>query len=95
MMNDIVLQSTEFINRPQGTSTFGWRIYDNYSQAYDNSLDSLVVDDLVLLQLALDSEDNNVVDMLDFLHEHGQKIEINGTIYSWDEIKRLMVWDKE
>ena len=91
-MNRITLQSTEFINHPQGTNTYGWRIYDTYGAVYDNTLDHIIIDNFELLKITLDSDLPQVVDMLSFLHEHGGGLEINGAWYDWNEIKHL--WDE-
>lgn len=88
-MNCITLQATKFVNLPQGDETIGWRMYDNHGQTYDNTLESLVTEDLELLKIALESTDQQVLDMLSMMQEISKGIEINGNFYDWDQVKHL------
>jgi hypothetical protein len=90
MSSTVCLQATEFVNKPQGTKTFGYRIYDDCDQMYDNNLEIMIDDDLELLQYALTSDNSRILDMLSFLVEETQcGMEINGQWYEWDKIKQL------
>ncbi len=86
-MNRVCLQATKFVNHPQKTETFGYRIYDEYAQVYDNTLESLPDDDLDLLREAMKSDNVQVTDMIDFAITRG--IEINGEWYEWEKISHL------
>ena len=91
MSNQVNIQTTIFQNHPNGGQTKGFRIYDGYGQAYDNTWDSIPDDDLEILAQVLESDDQTVVEMLDFLMEHDKGICINNEHYAWDRIKHL--WD--
>lgn len=88
-MNRITLQPTEFINHPQKSITYGYRMYDDYSQTYYNSWKSIPDNDLEILRLALKNGDNISQNMFGFILEHGCGIFIGNEWYNWNKIKHL------
>ena len=88
-MHSVSLQLTKFVNMPQGSETFGYRIYDDYGQSYDNTHECLIEDDLELLGNVMDSGDETATAILDFLLENAKGITINDNWYEWDEIRHL------
>jgi hypothetical protein len=91
-MNMITLQATKFVNMPSGEETFGYRMYDNHGQAYNNTLEKIPEDDLELLEIVMQSDEIQISDMLDFLLEYAKGLYINGEWYNWCDIKHL--WNK-
>jgi len=71
------------------------KVWDNYAEgSADCSADGLVdiEDELSILQFCKDyaSEDSKAVcDVIDSLYEYEKGVNINGTFYSWDEIKHI------
>lgn len=90
-MNRITLQATVFENRPQGTKTVGYRIYDSHGKAYSNTLQALPDDDLELLRIAMDYGDETTQDMIGFCLEYEVGLYIGDEWYEWDQIKHLFV----
>jgi hypothetical protein len=68
-----------------GETSFGFKIYDEHVQTYDNLSEIMIEDDLDLLEYALQSNDI-VKDILKTVKENKESITINGQIYSWKEI---------
>lgn len=88
-MNIITLQPTTFIDHPTGDKTYGYRIYDDYGQTYDNTWATMLDDDLDMLRQVMDCGDQIAQNMIEFMIEQGNGLYIGGTWYSWDEIKHL------
>ncbi len=88
-MNKVTIQPTIFENHPQGTKTFGCRIYDDHGQAYLNTWESIPVDDMVILEKAIDGGDETADAMFDFLLEHCHGIYIGNQWYEWGQIRHL------
>lgn len=88
-MNTVTLQPTEFINQQMGSSTFGFRMYDDEGQTYDNTWDSIPDNNLEILALAMQSDDWQVIDMLSLLLKYKKGLYIGKTWYEWDQIKHL------
>lgn len=88
-MNRATLQATVFENRPQGDKTYGYRIYDDYANAYNNILESIPDDDLELLTIAIDSEDPVIVGIIESCLENQDGLYIGDEWYGWDQIKHL------
>lgn len=82
----ICLNTTEF-NRYDGV-TYGFTIYDNYGNNYDNTMEAIENDDIRLLQYAIEHGDENTQEFIDHIQEHECGIQINGTWYDWDEISK-------
>ncbi len=94
-MNKPVLQATIFTNHPQCDGSFGWRIYDDEGQAYDNTLtaEQMTGGDLELLKIALKSLDECAAGIFAWMQEHEEGMHIGSTYYQWDQIKHL--WSDE
>jgi hypothetical protein len=90
MSNRVTITSTKFVNIKEGSDTLGFRMYDDEGQQYDNTWESIPDNDLDVLAKVKDESDNKeVVAMLDFIQEVESGISIDGTWYDWDEIKHL------
>ena len=85
MSNRVHVQRTRFTNLvlqklPSGElcleddrESFGFRIYDDFDQAYCNTLNAkdLVCSDATFLKLIEESADDNMRDMISFALDHG------------------------
>ena len=78
------------------TTTYGIKVYDEYSKGYDNLLDAkdfkkLNKDskDLEVLEYAINSDDEQIKEMMESLKDSEHGVNVNGTWYDWDEIKEL------
>lgn len=86
-MSKICLQATEF--RRINGSTFGFCMYDEHAQAYDNLSESLIEDDIELLKYAYQGHsgvNDEISGMFNHIKESKCGIEINGEWYDWDDI---------
>ena len=81
------LVATEFKNTVEGTSTFGFRLYDSYGKTYGNGSSVPIEGDLALLEYALTDMDEETKLAFDNIKEMQNGLNINGTWYDWDEIK--------
>jgi hypothetical protein len=88
-MNKVTIQPTIFENHPQGTKTFGYRMYDDYGQTYLNTWESIPDDDIDILTMIIDSEDEIEVAMINHLLDRCQGLFIGDEWYEWDQIKHL------
>lgn len=86
MSNSVNLVATKFVSAT-GEETFGFRMYDNYGDVYDNLAESLITDEIELLEYAKNADYREVRDMLDSVVENETGMNINGVWYDWDEIK--------
>ena len=91
-MNRVTLQATTFVNEPQSHKNYGYRIYDDHDQAYDNTFESPITDDLELLAKAMESSNDTVAETLNFVAKNETGLCINDNWYEWDDIKHL--WDE-
>ncbi len=87
MSNRIVIEPTKFIGTKSGYESYGIRVYDSMTQAYDNSWDEIPDDDMEILKKTMDSQNSSIESMFELPPLDG--IEIGGNWYSWDEIKNL------
>ena len=88
MSNPVTLISTTFnSHRVRGSITHGFRLYDNETKCYDNNSESLITDDMELLEYALGCGDLDAKSIFEFMKETEKGITINDTYYEWDEIK--------
>jgi len=90
MSNIVTIEPTEFIDVRSGNKSYGYRIYDAYGCHYDNSLESIPDDDLELLGLVSQSEDNGILDILDFMSEHKKGVMIGDIWYDYSQIEHLI-----
>ncbi len=92
MSDKVNLVTTEFRDF-SGTSK-GFRIYDENCQAYDNVSEILIEDDMELLRYAYINHigvDDEISQMLKSVVEKEDEVVINGTTYTWDQIKPLII----
>jgi len=87
MSNHVVIQPTEFKNIPQGTSTLGVRIYDNYGVSYDNTWKSIPDDDLEIFKMCIDLECG--LPFFEYILEHNASVSIGDVLYDWEQIKHF------
>ena len=93
-MNRVCLVATKFTDIATARAeTYGFRLYDDHGQNYDNTAESPITDDLELLKWALEmhpiKEDSDMSDCLNEVAVNKKGMEINGQWYDWDEIKHL------
>jgi hypothetical protein len=88
-MNQINIEPTRFESVRTGDVTYGVRVYDSYANAYDNLWESIPDDDLEVFALVRDSDNDQIVAMIDFLLEHQNGCYIGGEWYEWEQIKHL------
>ena len=86
---DVTIQPTEFTNVRSGEVTYGVRVYDDQGQAYDDIWDDIPDDDMDVLHRVLESEDHDIVEMLEFVAEHKKGIHIGEEWYKWNEIESV------
>ena len=91
MSNQVCLMSTEF--KDVDGVTYGFRLYDDYANVYDNNAESFIEDDMKLLQFAVNASKDNpqAQEVFNYLLEHKKGIDINKTWYDWDEINHIVV----
>jgi len=91
MSNYLTIEPTRFTNVRTGDSTVGVRVYDEYIQAYDNTLISIPDDDMDLLELVLEAHHSGgeIGEALDSVREDEKCLFIGGLRYEWDEVKHL------
>jgi hypothetical protein len=88
MSNHVMLTATTFINHAEGgTKTYGYRLYDDYGQTYNNTLEK-IDDDLELLAAVVRDEPAGY--MFDYMNENKRGLSINGTWYDYEEIEHLI-----
>ena len=92
MSNRVSIEATKFVNT-DGTETYGFRMYDDYAQLYNNIADSniMYMDDLVLFDYVLERSDDVSGEMFSFCHEENKGMYINGTWHDYDELKERFV----
>jgi hypothetical protein len=88
MSSPVTLVATTFTPTSAPLSnTYGFRIYDGYSQRYDNNAKAPITDDMKLLEYARSIHCDDIKAMLDFVKEEHTGMEINCQWYDYDEIK--------
>jgi len=95
MANKITIQPTQFIDLRSGESSFGYRIYDEYSCVYNNILysnkEAVPSDDLdFLADIAKNPFNKEMREMLEFVVDYKQGIFIGDAWYEWKIIKDIM-----
>lgn len=95
-MNTVRIEPTKFVDVRDGIETFGYRIFDSYGSAYDNTLKSTNVlpstqeDDLELLKIVVENDNDVIQDMLEHLVETENGLEIGVAYYSFEKIKHII-----
>jgi hypothetical protein len=94
MSNRVNLVSTKFVNTKQGNATYGFRMYDDEEQEYDNTWSMIPEDDLDVFKKVLEESDNlGVMAMLDFLDSNKEGIYIDSNWYEWEQIEHFFKMD--
>lgn len=88
MSNRITIEPTKFIDVRSGHITFGVRVFDDYGQSYDNTWNSIPLDDLDVLKQVMASDDVVIIAMLDHVKENQLGVYID-EYYTWDKIEHL------
>jgi hypothetical protein len=89
-MNTVCIEPTKFISARSGNESFGYRIYDDNAQAYDNTWDAIPDDDMAVLRLVAESDNEEVQAMLSFVAENQKSIQIGGEFYAFEDIQALL-----
>ncbi len=88
MYQFFVIQPTQFVDLPSGELSLGVRIYDGFTQNYDNTWDSIPDDDFEILKLCLKNE--QFEDLFNCLRESESGIYIGKEWYCWSDIKEIV-----
>ncbi|MBI3415891.1 MAG: hypothetical protein HY043_11365 [Verrucomicrobia bacterium] len=92
-MNRVCIEPTKFTDLRSGGESFGWRAFDDYSQAYDGSWSKadMPEDDVVFLKRVLaTSEDKALWAMVDFCSDFRQGIHVGDNFVDWPELSPLL-----
>ena len=91
MSSNLHIEPTQFTNVRNGNVTYGFRLYDDYVTAYDNTWDSIPDDDLDVLETVLQEHDHGdeVNIALDSVREQQNGLYIGNEWYSWDQVKNI------
>jgi len=92
MSNRVSIEATKFVNT-DGSETYGFRMYDDYAQLYNNCADSniMYMDDLDLFDYVLERSDDVSGGMFGFCHEENKGMYINGSWHDYDAIKDRLI----
>jgi hypothetical protein len=92
MSNRVTITTTEFKNVRESpkSKTYGFRMYDDEGQIYDNAWDSIPKTDMEVLKKVNEECASDVLDMLDFVRDNETGIYVDGNWYEWDEIKDIL-----
>lgn len=87
MSNPLTIKRTAFTDF-EGTD-YGYRVYDNYDNKYDNNYDAPVTDDdLKLIQVVMDDHPDFFETMSEPFGERG--VYVDAEYYTHDQIKHLL-----
>lgn len=90
----VCLVRTKFEDLRTGNATFGWRLYDNYANTYNNffTQEDIPDDDIELLEMAVrDAVTNeNVRQFFNWIIEEKDSIDIDDETYTFDQIKETL-----
>jgi hypothetical protein len=92
MSNIVNIIRTKFIDIKSGEESLGYRIYDDYASAYNNTIEGKIPDDDGELLRLVSNEGNDVQrEMLHWALEHG--IDIDDTFYEAKEVQEMLGQD--
>lgn len=92
-MNRVYIEPTKFTDLRCSEESFGWRAFDDYAQAYDNTWrkGDMLVDDLAFLKRVLEtSDDETLWAMLDFCGDSQRGVHVGDTLIDWAELSLLL-----
>jgi len=95
-MNRIYIEPTKFTDMRSGAESFGWRAFDDYSQAYDSSWSEadMPPNDVAFLKRVLKtSEEETFWAMLDFCSDFKHGVHVGDTFIDWPELRPLLGFD--
>jgi hypothetical protein len=92
MSNRVSIDATQFTDT-DGTTTYGFRMYDDYAQLYNNCAESdiMEMDDKELFKYVLDRSDDVSGEMFSFCHSEQKGMYINGMWRDYEEFKDILV----
>lgn len=94
MSDQTCVVRTKFEDMRTGSATFGWRLYDNYSNTYNNFFTEADIpeDDLELLAMVVNDamSNENVRQFFNWLIENEEGISIDNEDYSFEQIKETL-----
>ncbi len=94
MSNRVTIEPTKFVNVRTGSTTFGYRAYDDYGGTYSNILPSLPDDDLDFLKLVAETGlDEALSDMIDYCANRQSGLYVGNTWHNWDDIKSIFGYE--
>jgi hypothetical protein len=96
MSNRVSIVTTQFTNIREESepATYGFRMYDDNDQLYNNTWDSIPKTDMEILKRVLEDDSYEVSDMLDFVRDNKTGIYIDGNWYEWNKIKDVITESK-
>ena len=90
MSNRIELVPTLFTNVRSGETSYGYRLYDDADNVYNNMWDSIPDDDLDCLRKMVEEAGDREYPFLSYLREYTCGMSIGGTWYEWEEIEDII-----
>lgn len=99
MSNQIVIQPTKFENVRNSDTSYGCRIYDNYSNCYMNNWDSIPDDDMDVFDIVCehiknyqgdDANNDILVGFIDYINENKCTVYIGDVAYSYEKLKPIL-----
>lgn len=97
MSNVVCLDAVTFDRHVNGKTTFGYVVYDNYVRIYSDGFEAVPSDDLELLRLILTERYSlsGLGEIFAYIEETLCGVFINGTRYSWEDIKEILLVDAQ
>lgn len=92
-MNRPTIEPTKFVNVRTGAETYGVRVYDYYAQSYDNTWDAIPDDDLGVLRQVIESTDEVIVAIFEFVETNEGGVFIGSEWYDWEDIEPVFAED--
>ncbi len=90
MSNRIVLQPTIFQNHKSEKKTFGYRLYDDFTQFYSNLWIEIPDDDMEILVKVIKERCEEVDEVITSLLENEQGIYIGDVWYDFKDVKDII-----
>jgi hypothetical protein len=90
MSNIVTIQPTKFENVPSGDPSCGVRIFDDYSQTYQNNWEYVPNDDLEIIQLTIQNANDDTKDFLLFIKENQHGLYVGNQWYDYHQFQHLL-----
>ena len=97
MVNEVFFITTKFTDVKSGLESYGYRAFDYSGQTYNDNWPALPENDTTFLYMMVDEAKNNpdVDSMFQYLSEYELGCTVNGTKYSYEEIRVFLdKWSK-